>query len=61
MATFIDGKTQDRLDILIEVFTCDEQSDLRTKGTQSEHYAWLVDANSEDAFWANAVVEQLQR
>lgn len=58
--TFIDGKTQARLDQLIADFSYVEQTDLRTKGTQSEHYTWLVDANSGDAFWANAVVQQLQ-
>ena len=58
--TFIDGKTQASLDRFISTFTVDEQADLRSNGTQSEHYTRLVDANSGDAFWANAVVAQLQ-
>ncbi|MHB1956396.1 MAG: hypothetical protein ACYCOU_21920 [Sulfobacillus sp.] len=57
---FIDGKTQARLDSLINEFTCSEQADLRIKGIQSEHYAWLVEANSGDPFWAEAVLQQLQ-
>ncbi len=57
---FIDGKTQDRLDRLIAGFSYDEQADLRTNGIQSELYAWLIEANSGDPFWADAVLQQLQ-
>lgn len=60
MTTFIDGKTQERLDNLIEVFSPREQADLRIKGKQSEHYTWLIEANSGDPFWADAVLQQLQ-